>query len=134
RRGGRQAKGVALRGRHAAGIETGLLQPPKSAFEGRTFRLDPIAEMARGIEAEDTHAAQLDSLLAARFGVDDRLPVIVALAQPKIPAGVAEAAVSSGEVGLQPGRLLPQARRDRIVDGGGSERGQGGAGCRPWEA
>ena len=75
-------------------------------------------KLALGVEGEDRHAVEVDALVAAADGVDDRLAVVGALADPE------RAAASSGRVcslseqlGLKALRAFLQDRRERIVDG-----------------
>src|SRR5262249_62361596 len=96
-----------------------FFEPPISGLVGRALGLDAVEEVAFGIELEDAHAIQLDSLLAARFGVEDRLAVLALLAQPeRPPGGAAETSIAAGQLGFDLRRSLAQHRRDRIVDPG----------------
>ena len=47
-----------------------------SGFERGALCLDTITEMTRVVEPKDGHAAQLNSLLAARLGIDDGLSIV----------------------------------------------------------
>ena len=121
-----QPEDVALDRCNSAGVNAGLFKPPIAGLQSRPLGLDAIEEVAGGIVPENAHAAQLDSLLAARFGVDHCLAVIVALAHPKSAARIAEALVAARQFGLESGRQLAQVGGDRIIDRGQCDTDQGG--------
>src|SRR5262249_37048115 len=80
RQTGLEQESLAIRRRCSTGVKSGLFEPPVSRFEGRALGFNAVTEVAGGVETENAHAAQFEALLAARFGVDDRLAVLAALA------------------------------------------------------
>ena len=71
---------------------------------------------AIGVEPENAHASQFDSLQTARFRVDHGLAVLAALTQPESASGAAKAAVGPGQISLESRRELAQVCGDRIID------------------
>ena len=114
---GLQIVDVVVRRQRLAGVDARVLQPPIAVVQRRALGFD-AAEKAVGIvEREDGHVGELGALLAAGRGVDDRLAVLAALAQPEAAVGRAQDC-GCRRSGSPPAAPIVRAerRRHRIVD------------------
>ena len=90
-----------------------------AGLERGRLGLDALHETVVQIEHENRDVAEQHALFAAGRGIDDRLAVGAALAQPDAVAGRPGASErAAGDLRLHALGLFVQHRGDRVVDGG----------------
>ena len=95
---------------------------PYAGLQHRRARFDALFESAVVVEREDRHAVEVDALVAAADGVDDRLAVVGALAYPERAAALPERICRlPEEFGLEALGALLKNGGERIVDGRGDD-------------
>src|SRR5215510_6594258 len=112
-----------LGGRHSAEPkDTGIAQNPCPGDQNGSARFNSLFETAIGIKGVDRHPVEIDALVAATSGVDDRLSFVGALIHPEAAgASASRSGILTEKFSLEALRALLQGRGYWIVDGGGDD-------------